>query len=275
MKNNKSLNHKLLGINLIWWILGLMFAFPFMFLLDYFTGRALYYPGMNDMGYAQIQLLRLELILLVLLGMITPVAISAIEVFQTDLIQNDDKIETKKPYFRFYFNLARLKQPVPHLLTVVLIVAEVSFIISMMIYLKQYYDRALIESMDFLISAPFIIILIAYLLLMIDCFLIFCLLLFSFFWGYTWVQWVSDKVFPGYINNSNYSRTLFAVSFIFRALNMFGLIFVINLMVTFSGRFYSIVKMIFGISILLFLWVGIYIVPYLRERVTSKTEITA
>jgi hypothetical protein len=277
MTNNQSPKFDLFKTYLIWWVSALVLAFPIMFLLGYFAGRI--YPKIDDIGHsiwaAREQQLQLELIILVLLSVTMPAVMNAIEIFYNDSTHSGGESETKQSYFGFSYNLARLKRPIIlQRLAIILIVLEEAFIISMMLYLRQYYDRALVGSMDFLISAPFTIILIAYLLLVTDCFLIFCLLLFSFFWGYTWIQWVSDRIFPNFKNNPYYSRTLFAASLILRALNMIGLIFVINLMVTFSAKFNTVVKMIFGISIALFLWVGIYIVPYLMEKATSRKKIT-
>jgi len=277
MTSNQPSKFDLFKTHLILWVSALVLAFPIMFLLGYFVGRI--YPKIDDIGHsvwgAREQQLQLELVIMVLLGVAMPAVMNAIEIFYNDSTRSSEKSETKQSYFGFSYILARRERPIIlQRLAIILIVLEEAFIISIMLYLRQYYDSALVGSMDFLISGPVTIILIAYLLLMFDCFLIFCLLLFSFFWGYTWVQWVSDRIFPDFRNNPYYSRTLFAASLIFRALNMVGLIFAINLMVNFSAKFDTVVKMIYGISIALFVWVGIYIVPYWMEKAASRKKIT-
>jgi len=253
MKNNKFPKFDLFETNLTWWIPGLVLAFPVVFLLNYFAVRVFPKPDIYTYAlgypieYPREQQLRFELIILSLFNMITPVVINTIEIFCTDLTRNGNKRETKKLFFGFSFNLTKIKRPVPYMLAVMLIVAEKAFIISMMIYLRENYYNALSDSMDFLIGAPYLDIAVASLLLVIDCALIFCIVLFLFFWGYSWVQWVSDRVFPGFSGTKFYSQSLLLASLIFRALNMLGVIFVINFMATFSGEFDTVVKIIFRI----------------------------
>ncbi len=275
MKNNRLLKLELLKSSLIGWILGGILAFPIMFFLDYFTGR-IYPPKMDDiMRYAQTQQLRLELIILSLFNAILPGVINAIEIFFTDMMQNGDKRETKRSYFNFSFDLAGIKRPIPYMFAVTLIVAEESFIISMMIFLKQNYYTALNNSVELFLGFPGPLFIVAGSLLMIDYFLIFCILLFSFLWGYSWVQWVSDTVFPRFSGAKYFSETLLLVSLVFRAINMLGLAFVINFMVAYSGNFITTVKIISGMTILLFLWIGIYGVPYLREKALLRAKKVA
>ena len=264
----------LLRTNLTWWILGLVLAFPVEFLLDYFTSRVLFYPGMGDMAYARVQQLRLVLIILTFLNVITPTVINAIEVFYTDLAQNGNKSKTKQLYFSLAFNLDKIKRPLPHILTVMLIVAEVTFVISMMIYLRQNYYNALNNSMDFLISAPYLKIIISSVLLLIDCLLIFCVLLLSFLWGYPWAQWVLGKF--EFTNSESHLQILF-LAFLIRLLSMLGVTIAVNFMVTFSGKFNTAVEKIYAITALLLFLVGIYIIPYfitLKKKPYENFNVT-
>jgi hypothetical protein len=270
MKNNNSSKFELLKINLTWWILGLVLAFPTMFFIEYFTGR-IYPPQMDDfLGYARGQQLRLELIVLSFLNLITPVFINVVEIFGNNRTRKNIKKETNTRYFNFPYHLDDIKRPVPYILAVILIVVENAFIISMMMYLRQHYYTGLNNSMESFLGFPGPMIIVSSLLLVIDCSLIFCVLLFSFLWGYSWVQWAADKIFPRFSDTKYYSPTILLASLIFRALNMWGLALLINLVTTFSGKFNTMNNIIFGITILLILWLGVYLIPYWRENIILK-----
>lgn len=266
MKNNNSSNFELFKINLTLWIVGLVLAFPVMFFIEYFTGR-LYPPPMDDFsGYARGQQLKLELIVLAFLNLTTPIFINVVELFYSNRTRESIKKETKISYFSFLFNLDEIKRPIPYILIVMLIVAENAFIVSMMMYLRQHYYTGLNNSMELFLGWPGPMVIVSSFLLVIDCSLIFCILLFSFLWGHSLIQWAADKVFLGFSDTQYFSQKILLASLIFRALNMWGLALLINLMVFFSGKFHAMNNIIFGITILLLLWVGVYIVPYWREK---------
>ena len=269
MKKDISFLPRLFTNHLVLWILWLILTMSNIYFLGYIAGR-MYPSEIDDMGRALVQQLRVKLVFLAVLIVVIPTIINTIEIFYNDLARNGEKKEAKQPYFRFSFDPAILKEPVPYIVAKALIIIEAAFIASLMVYLRENYYNALNNSMDFLIGAPYLAIAVASLSLVINCLLIFCILLFSFLWGYSWVQWVSDKIFPNFSDSRYYSFTLLFTSLIFRALNILGLAFVINFMATFSGKFETVVKIIHEITILLFLWVGIYIVPYWRERSASK-----
>jgi hypothetical protein len=270
MKNNKFPKLELLNHNLPQWILGFILALPIVYSLDKIAWTL--HPSHIDEFYTWIDRFRTSLILLAILLVVTPLIRNAIEIFCIDL---DQENKSDRSYFKFSFHLDGIKHSIPNTMTVILIILEKAFIITMLFYLRKNYDRGLYDSMDFLIGGPGPILLVAYLLLWLDCFSIFCLLLFSFYWGYSWVQWVSDKIFPGFTKNKFYAQTILIFSVIFRVCNLLGLIFVVNRMVTSSYKFNAMVTLIYKLTLLLSLGVVIYIVPYFRERAASQDKLAA
>lgn len=267
MNKNTSFLSQLFRDHLLWWILGIIFTMLNIYFLGYIAGR-IYPSKIDDMGHALVQQLRVELIILAILIVVTPTIINTIEVFYSDSAQNRQIREHS--LFRFSFDLTIIKRPALYVVAKTLIILEITFIASLMIYLKENYYNALNNSMDFLVGAPYLTITVASSLLLIDCALIFCILLFTFLWGYSLVQWISERVSPAFQNTKYYSPIFLLISLIFRILNVLGLASIINFLATFSGEFETVVKFINKITLLLFFWVGIYIMPYLRERVTLR-----
>ena len=215
------------------------------------------------MGSTLIKQLQVELIILTILIVVTHTIMDVIENIYHDLAQSNSENENAPLNFSFSFYLDRIKSPLPHVLTVILIIMEKVFVLSVMYYLIRNGFTTLNNSIDLLMGGPGSIILVANLLLVVNCSLIFCLLLFLFLWGYDWIRWVSQKVFSTLFHKNINSKILLFASLIFRALNMLALTLVINYLVTYSGKFYTLVESTFIITIILCLWVGIYIAPYL------------
>jgi hypothetical protein len=270
MKTRLSSRCGLFVTDLVGWILGFGLTMPNKYFLDY-AFRLIYPSIIDDMGSAIVRQLQSKLILLGTLVVVTAMILDVMRFFSANLAKSGDD-DNNVSHSDSPFSPNPINDAIPKFITFALVVIQKTFILSIMAYLIQNSFATLNNTMDFLLSGPLPMILLANTLLIVICILIFCLLLFSIKWSYPWIRWVSKKVYVKSLNNRYYSKALPLISLLFHSLYIALLITAIVTLVTFTGNFSALVGLLVQISLLLALWV--IVVLFLTQLLRKEAQNT-
>ena len=269
MKKTFSSRHGFLNTKFMEWILGSGLAFLNIYFLDY-VFRLIYPSEIDDMGHAIIQQMQSKLALIGILVIAIATVTDIVGSFSNKVSENKNDVGDNFRYVDLLFPVNWINDNIPGGIIFVLILMQKTLILSMMAYVTRSSFATLKGSMDFLLSGPLPIILFAYMLLITNCVLVFCLLLFSAQSSYKWSKWVSNKVLPNAGNEKYYFKTPFLISFLLRCLCVASVIIAIGVLVTFKGNFTVLIGLITKISLVLGSWVGIIFLVTLLLRKKTK-----
>ncbi|MBN1367101.1 MAG: hypothetical protein JW967_04170 [Dehalococcoidales bacterium] len=254
------------------WLLGFIFVIPFIFFLDWLAPY-MYPSRMDDMGLALIYRLQAKIVFLVILNLLIPTAIDIICLYfnRTKLIINT---ETEKFVFPpINYLMIKAKNFLPLRILQVLMAIQVGVILSLLYYLINGFYDLLVASVDFLIGAPYILLLEGYALLVIISLLLFFLVTFFFLWLLPWAQWLYNKLSKKAMKKNTIMFLMLSILLFSRGLLTWKLLKIANIIVLYFGTpFNNVVNIMLWESLLLSFIVIVYVFPLIINKQLTQVR---